>query len=77
MSVPAVLDVFKKLPNCGMEIWNSKKNSSFIDGCLKRRFICDMEGSGGSHKSAIRFRDIGNKTARNGIGEDEVVDDRM
>ena len=77
MSVPAVLDMFKKLPNCGTEIWNFKKNSSFIDGHSKRRFICDMEGSGGSHESAMWFRGIGNKTTRNGISEDKVVDDRM
>ena len=77
MSVPAVLDAFKKLPNCGTEIRNSKKNGSFIDGRLKRRFICNMEGGGGSCESAMRFWGIGNKTMQNGISKDEVVDDRM
>ena len=77
MSVPVVLDAFKKLPNCGTEIQNSKKNGSFINGHLKRRFICDMEGGGGSHESVMQFRGIGNKTVRNGISKDKVVDDRM
>ena len=72
--VHTILNTLQKLPDGRMEVWDSKEHSGFINSCMKRWLVCNVEHSGGGGESAMGFQGIGNATTREGFSDRKIVD---